>query len=147
LDKSETAAAKMQQGFNCSQSVFTSYSGSLGVPQDLALRIASGFGGGMGRVGTVCGAATGALMVIGLWYGAVDPEDKLAKDQTYAKVQDFLRRFQERYGALDCRDLLGYNISDPDELEKARAAGLFKTRCPALVQGAAQILHEMEMEL
>mgnify|MGYP000548419695 CR=1 FL=1 len=142
-DKSEQAAAYMRQGWNCSQSVVLAFAEEAGLTREAALRAAAGFGGGVGRTGNLCGAVSGAVMVIGLRHGAVSPEDKAAKEQTYRLVQEFMRRFQERFGALDCPALLGYDLRDPAEAQKARDAGLFYDRCPLFVQGAVAILTEM----
>jgi C_GCAxxG_C_C family probable redox protein len=126
------------EGFNCSQAVFSTY--AQGIDQETALKIASGFGGGMGRMGETCGAVTGAMMVLGLRFGADQP-DREAKERVYARIREFADRFQARNGSTFCRDLLGCDISTPDGYEQAKI--LFPTVCPKYVRDACEILEEM----
>ena len=138
----DLARSRFSEGFSCSQSVFAAFASDLGLEADAALRVSAAFGGGMGRTGGTCGAVTGALMVLGLRYGAT-VADKVAKELTYAQARDFIARFEARHGATACADLLGVNIGTPEGLGAARNAKLFKTVCPALVASAAMILQEM----
>jgi C_GCAxxG_C_C family probable redox protein len=139
----EKAAQLFKVGYNCSQSVLAAHANELGLPEDLALRLATPFGGGMGRRGEVCGAVSGALMVLGLKAGNTDPQDKTAKERAYALACEFQERFQARHGAILCRELLGYDIGSPEALALARAEGRFTKRCPNFVRDAAAILDEM----
>ena len=97
----------------------------------------------MARMGDTCGAVTGAFMVIGLKHGRVDPENDEAKEKTYALVDQFVKRFKSRNSNIACRDLLGYEIGDPEQHEIIEEKGLFDTLCPKLVQDAAEILEEL----
>jgi C_GCAxxG_C_C family probable redox protein len=101
--------------------------------------MASAFGGGVGRRGEVCGAVTGALMVLGLAAGHAD-NTEASKAATYELVDEFLRRFEGAHGALGCRTLIGHRIDTPEGLQSARDAGVFKTICPALVADASAIV-------
>ena len=138
----ETALSRFAQGFNCSQAVLSAYTGQLGLDDDIALKIASGFGGGMGRMADTCGAVTGAFMVLGLKYGQASPE-KDAKEAIYARIRDFASRFKTRNGSLACRDLLGCDISTPGGLQQAREAEMFSKTCPKFVRDTCEILEEM----
>ena len=97
---------------------------------------------GWGGLGGTCGAVTGALMALGLKYGAT-VADPAAKERTYALTREFIARFEARHGATACADLLGVNIGTPEGQAAAREANLFKTTCPGLVASAAAILEEM----
>jgi C_GCAxxG_C_C family probable redox protein len=143
MPPSADATARFAQGFSCSQSVLTAYAQEFGLDEQTALKIASGFGGGMGGLGHTCGAVTGALMVLGLRHGltAVDGE---AKQAFYARVRQFTERFQQCHGSLACRELLGVDISTAEGRDAAREAGLFQQKCPPLVQGACEILDELQ---
>lgn len=142
MNRAEEATNRFAQGFSCSQAVFATYARELGLDEDVALRIASGFGGGMGGTGHTCGAVTGALMVLGLKHGP-DTPDRDAKQAIYARIQRFLAEFRCRQGAVECRDLLGVDISTPEGVQRARDAGLFQQKCPPLVAAACQILDEL----
>jgi len=97
----------------------------------------------MGRMGEQCGAVTGAFMVIGLKYGKAKAADEGARDRTYELVREFVTRFRSRHGSIVCRELLGYDLSNPQEGELAKKKGLFDTLCPQLVRDAAEILEEI----
>ena len=138
--------SRFKEGFSCSQAVFSAYAEQLGLDRETALKISGAFGGGMGRMAQTCGAVTGAFMVIGLKYGAIDAEDKETKEKAYALVREFADRFKSRHGSIACQDLLGCNVSKPEGLKVAREQKLFETICPRLVKDAAEILEEMLAE-
>lgn len=80
---------------------------SAGIDFDTAMRIASGFGGGMGRLREVCGAVSGMFMAAGLLRGSSDLRDKAAKDAHYALIQELAEAFRRENGSIVCRELLG----------------------------------------
>jgi C_GCAxxG_C_C family probable redox protein len=143
--KVEQAVERFSSGFNCSQAVLSSYSEQFGLDCDKAFKVATGFGGGM-RMSDVCGAVTGAYMVLGLKYGNVTAEDQQNKAKTYEKVVEYTSRFKARNDSVMCRDLLGYDISTPEGNKEAEDKGLFATVCPKLVRDSAVILEEMLAE-
>jgi C_GCAxxG_C_C family probable redox protein len=145
MNRIETALSRFAAGFNCSQAVFSAYADDFGLDEEAALKIAAGFGGGMGRMAETCGAITGAMMVLGLRHGGTTP-DREAKERVYAKIRQFADRFKARNGSLLCRDLLSCDISTPAGHEAAREKGLFTTACPTYVRDAAEILEEMLAE-
>lgn len=139
----EAAVGSFREGFNCSQAILSAYGGELGLEKETALRAAAGFGGGMGALGEVCGAVTGAITVIGLKHGYTNAKEKGAKEKTYALVRDFAGRFRARNGALLCRDLLGCDLTTSEGLAMAREKRLFIERCPGFVREAAEILEDV----
>jgi C_GCAxxG_C_C family probable redox protein len=145
VNQIETAVNRFAEGFNCSQAVFSSYAGQVGLDEGTALKIAAGFGGGMGRIGGTCGAVTGAFMVLGLRHGGSSP-DPQTKELVYAKVRECADRFKARNGSLLCKDLLGCDISTSEGREAAKEKNLFTTICPKVVRDAAEILEEMAVE-
>ncbi|MGA2498796.1 MAG: C-GCAxxG-C-C family protein [Tepidisphaeraceae bacterium] len=142
-DNPQAAATMFLEGYNCAQSVFACCGRSFGLPRETAIKVAQAFGGGMGRTGNVCGAVTGALMVIGLKHSTKDAKDTAAKDQAYALAEAFLSRFRAQHGSVTCRDLLGCDLSTPEGRRRASESGLFKTLCPRLVEDAAQIVEQL----
>jgi C_GCAxxG_C_C family probable redox protein len=144
VDRTETAIRLFDEEFACSQSVFAAFADPAEMPRETALRVSSGFGGGLGRSGETCGAVAGAVMARGLRHCGVPAEaDPLGKQQAYPPVQEFLARFKARHGTIVCRELLGCDLGVPEELQRARDQGLFKSRCPAFVRTAAEILEEL----
>ena len=131
----DLAVARLGKGHSCAQAVFSAFAEQMGMDYQTAVRLSSGFGGGMG-MGSVCGAVTGGIMAIGLKYGGVDPK---AKGQTAKLVREFTDRFKAQHKSVNCRDLLGCDLSTPDGLKAAKDKNLFAV-CPGIVEGAAKIL-------
>ena len=128
---------------NCSQAILMTFGPELGFPIELAPKIAAPFGAGFGRLGQTCGAATGALMVLGLLAGnnALQPVEQ--KELSYTLAREFMAEFNRRRGSTQCRELLGIDISAPEGLQRVREEGLTETLCPELVREAVIILLEM----
>ena len=137
MKKSEIAKEKFRH-YNCCQSVLAPFADEYGLNEKTIMKLASGFGGGMGR-GETCGAVTGAYMVLGLKNNSYLslPE---AKANIKAMVKNFDTKFIEKHGSLLCRNLIGYDISIPEEAEKAKGKGVFDNICPALVYSSVEIL-------
>jgi len=138
-DPINIAQARFAEGFNCSQSVFSAFASKLGIQDDIALKLASPFGGGTAHQGYVCGAVSGALMVLGTQKGNATPQNK---EDTYRLAEEFIRRFQELHGSILCRELIDHDISQPGELEKAKELGVIANTCPGLVKDAAELVSE-----
>jgi C_GCAxxG_C_C family probable redox protein len=143
MSRVECAVSCFEEGFSCAQAVFSAYGPQLGLDHEMALRVAGAFGGGMGHLGRTCGAVTGAFMVIGLKYGKTRAEDDETRDKAYRLVVEFANRFQSRNGSTVCKELLGYDISVPEEYELAREKGVFAALCPKFVRDAAEIIEQM----
>jgi C_GCAxxG_C_C family probable redox protein len=143
VNRTEQAVQMFEQEFSCSQSVFSAFAGSADIPRETALRVASGFGGGLARTGDTCGAVAGAIMALGLRHCGDPAEEPISKEASYPAVREFLARFKARHGSIVCRELLGIDIAAPEGLQSAREQGLFKSRCPAFVRSAGEILEEL----
>jgi C_GCAxxG_C_C family probable redox protein len=143
MTKKERAAATFQEGFSCSQAVFTAFCEDYGLNRDLGLKISQAFGGGMAHLGEACGAVTGAFMVIGLKYGRVKADDVAAKEKTYVLMQAFARRFKELHCSLTCRCLLGCDIGTEEGMKAAQEKNLFQTLCLNYVKDAAEIVESL----
>jgi C_GCAxxG_C_C family probable redox protein len=103
-------------------------------------------GGGLARSGQTCGAVSGALVVIGLKYGRTAADDEEAKERAYRIGEEFLERFKTRAGSTVCKELLGYDVSDPEQRQLGKEKGISTTVCPGLVQKAAEILEQILQE-
>jgi len=130
------------EGFDCSQVVLTSVSEELGIDDITAKKISACFGGGM-FCGSTCGAITGALMAIGLKYGHSMPNTPEVKNKNIAKLMEFKEKFLEKYDSVICKELLGYDISDPEDMEKIMEKQLLTTFCPKLVSDVISTLKEV----
>ena len=141
--KSGIAVELFGKGFNCAQAVFSSHSQDYGLDAVFAKKIAGAFGGGMANNGEVCGAVTGALMLIGLRYGQYREGDTESKEFTKKITNDFIQKFKVEFGTVICRDLLKYDLSIEEQAQKARESGVFKTLCPLFVKRSVELVEEI----
>lgn len=138
----DKAQAYFCNNFNCSQAVFATYATELGLEEEVALRIATQFGGGA-RKGEMCGAVSGALLVLGLKYGHSHAEDVEEKARAYQIAEEFMNRFIAEKGTVVCRELLGYDLSKKEEVEIIKEQGLFRTICPEMIRYATLLVEQM----
>ena len=143
MTKSDVALASFNQGITCSSAVFSAFSEELGLDDKTAKKIGCGFGAGISRTGNICGAVSGAIMVIGLKYGKAEQGDDGATEKTRALTQRFIQEFIKKNGSVNCTELLGFNLNNQDEYEAAGKEKLFRTKCPELVRDAAVILEKI----
>jgi len=139
MDMKIEAQTYFEQNFNCAQSVLAPFALRFGMDLDIALKIATPFGGGMGHAGQVCGAISGGLMAIGLAKG-IATVDRAKKYACYDLAQKFQDRFRAIHHDITCPGLLGYDISDTDDLEEVQELNLFHLMCPKYVGDAAEIV-------
>ena len=136
-------AAELFARFNCAQSVFAACAPREGLSEEACLAVAGPFGAGMGRMGEVCGAVTGALMAIGVRDGqsmVTNPEQ--GRGPLYSKVNAFTDAFKERNGSILCRELTGCNLTTPEGQAQFKARDLHHTLCAGLVKCAVELLEE-----
>jgi len=143
MSQVESAVNYFKEGLICSQAVLLTYGTQLGLNHETALKIADGFGGGMGRMGEICGAVTGAFMVIGLKHGQIAVEDTQSHEKTYKLINEFVSAFKSRNESIICRDLINCDISTPEGLNLAREKQLFNAICPKYVRDAAEIIEQL----
>ena len=143
MTRREMAVANFMKGYNCSQSVVLAFADMLPVNESDLLKMASSFGGGMGRLREVCGSVSGMFIVIGLLYGYDGPETGPVKAEHYKRVQELAHRFEEKHGSIVCRELLGLNVKREAPTPEARTKEYYKKRpCPEIIGDAAEILEE-----
>jgi C_GCAxxG_C_C family probable redox protein len=150
--KNQVAMDRFLAGYNCAQSVLYAYGPDLGLDREMALKVATGLGAGMGRRGEVCGALTGGILVLGLKYGRGGQQDRSATEDTYQKTLDLMARFEQRHGSCFCRVLL-----DGCDLRTAEGQRYFKehdllhktcVKCvQTVVEGLAGILDAPSKQL
>jgi C_GCAxxG_C_C family probable redox protein len=143
MDYKETAVQYFQSGFNCAQSVFAAYADELELQKDQALKISTGFGGGMARLQKTCGAVTGSFMVLGLKYGKDSDGDDNARDKTYKLVRIFAERFTAEHGTLECSKLMGCDLNTPEGQLYSRENNLHANVCTQCIKTAAVLLDEL----
>jgi C_GCAxxG_C_C family probable redox protein len=141
MDRTEKALAYFRNSYNCSQSVLVSFGHDLGLSEDECLRIATAFGGGMGRQQYTCGAVTGALMVLGLKYGKGLNDHEEKKKNTYRLTKEFFDEFKRLNGSENCLALLdGLDMNNPDDNKIIVERNYYDIRCEKYVSDAVNIL-------
>lgn len=140
MKKSQIAIENFKS-LNCAQSVLLTYAEELKLEKKTALTIALGFGGGM-TMGETCGAVTGAYMVLGLKSATEGKTYDQIKAESKANIRRFNELFIARHGSLQCKKLLGVDLSEAVGYQKANEQNLFNTVCVTLVASAAEILEE-----
>jgi C_GCAxxG_C_C family probable redox protein len=111
--------------------------------RETALKVSAAFGGGMGRMGEICGAVTGAFMVVGLKYGRTLVKDAKLHEKTNRLVRDFVDKFRSVNGSIVCRELLGCDLSTPDGVKTFVEKDLRDTLCTKYVRDAAEIVEQL----
>ena len=133
------AITLFEQGYNCSQAVFMAYADKYQIDSETAAKLATSFGGGMGRLREVCGAVSGMFFVLGLHYPFTQPIDKVAKDTNYKAVQRTAAEFKSVMGSYICADLLKTKREpqQPESAERTEAYYNMRpcTRCVAVAAG------------
>ena len=139
----EKAVERFKGGLKCSQAIVATYCSALGLEEEIGVKVAAAFGGGMGHTGKTCGAITGAMMVIGLHCSKEGCSTAQAKARSYTLASELMKTFQTRHVYTNCKDLVGQDLSTDEGMRTAREDDLFGTLCAAFVYSAAKILEEM----
>jgi C_GCAxxG_C_C family probable redox protein len=140
----EKAANYFKQDYNCAQSVLLTMQEYYGIRRNrLIPRIATAFGGGIGRRGSLCGALTGAIMAIGLEHGT-NKTVLIEKEKAYEIALKFYDQFVEECGSPFCRELIGYDLTNPEELKRMRKSNVREEKCSHFVKKAVEILISLE---
>lgn len=141
MTRKEKAMQSFLDGYNCSQCMMLAFEDLLTIDIDTALKIASPFGGGMGRLREVCGSVSGMFMVLGFLKGYSQPDDYEGKKELYEHIQELARRYEEANGSIICRELLGLNVKHEEAAPEKRTDEYYKKRpCAEKIGSAAEIL-------
>lgn len=143
MSKSEEAQKLFLEGYNCAQAIAGAYAKEMGMEFDTVIKMASSFGGGMGRMREVCGAVSGMFLVAGALYGYDNPKDAAAKKAHYERIQQLAADFKTETGSIICRELLGLDGKDTSPIPSDRTKEYYSKRpCVEMVGLAAKILEE-----
>jgi len=143
--RSEIATTRFLSGYNCAQAVLDAFRDETGLDEDLALKIATGLGAGMGRKQEVCGAVTGGILVLGLRHGRGTTDDHSATERTYLRTRELMDRLAAKHGSCLCRQLLqGYDLATQEGLQRAKADDIINKVCRPCVQTVVEILEQLK---
>lgn len=144
MSRADKAEELFRQGCNCSQAVFLSFADLLEMDEKTALKLSSTFGGGMGKLREVCGAVTGAFMVLGMLYGYDDITSQEEKVRTYKMIQSFAKDFKEQKKTIICRDLLGLKEGEDLPEPAIRTEEYYQSRpCIGACRCAAELVEQI----
>lgn len=137
----EEAVALFKEGFNCSQSVVAPFADIHGLDREMALKVASSFGGGIGRMRETCGAACGLFILAGLETGSTSANNSNGKAANYSLVQELATKFKAENGSLNCAELLGLNKDkcNSSEVIDPHKSTCSKRPCSMMVKSAANL--------
>ena len=148
MTRKEKAMQSFLDGYNCAQCMMLAFEDMLTIDLDTALKIASPFGGWMGRLREVCGSVSGMFMVLGFIKGYHEPGNYEGKKELYEHVQELARRYEEANGSIICRDLLGLNVKKEEATPEKRTEEYYKKRpCSEKIGSAAEILEHYLNEI
>lgn len=143
MTRREKAMANFKEGYNCSQSIILAYQDMIPIDKSILSKMASSFGGGMGRLREVCGSVSGMFLIAGILYGYDEPETGQVKAEHYARIQELARRFEEKHGSIICREMLGLSVKHDVPVPEARTSEYYKKRpCAEIIGDAAEILEQ-----
>ena len=145
MDHGMKAAELFLSGYNCAQAVAVAFTDVTGLTEQQAAKMASAFGGGMGRMREVCGAVSGMLMVLSYVYGYDTPGDDISKKRLYGQVQALAAGFRAENGSIICREILKNPPSDPNPTPRT-AEFYAKRPCTKMVMTAARLLEQFMEE-
>ncbi|MDE6031412.1 MAG: C-GCAxxG-C-C family protein [Oscillospiraceae bacterium] len=139
--KGDIAYENFLKGYNCTQAVAVAFAEELGLSEETAARLSSGFGGGMGRMREVCGTFSGVVMVLSSLYGYSEPKNVAAKAELYGRIRELADRFRAANGSIICKELLGLKEMEKSAVPEERTPEYYKKRpCPELCRFAANML-------
>ena len=146
--KADKAKELFLEGYNCSQAVFGAFCEDFGIDFDLGVKLSSGFGGGFSRRREVCGAVSGAVMILSMQHGYTDAKAVEEKKHLYEEVRGVLAKFEEETGSIICRELLGLEEKMSEPTPEARTEKYYAKRpCAELVYIAAKFVEEHLSEI
>ncbi len=145
MTKGDIALNYFTSGYNCAQSVVCAFAPEMGLTTEMAAKIASGFGGGIGRTRSVCGAVTGMVIVLGALRGYNNVDETQKKTKIYKLVKKSLDEFKHRSDSILCDELLNLQKHTPyNPVAEARTPEYYKSRpCSVLVKDAADIVSDI----
>lgn len=139
----EAIRLMMEDGLQCSQAVVAVLSKQLDLDLEQALRLSSGFGGGVAMQGDICGAVSGAIMAIGLKHGYDNGPNVEARDKVFILAQELLHRLRAKYGSYMCRTLTGINLMRPEERKLIHEQNIFGKICRNIINDSIEIVLEI----
>jgi C_GCAxxG_C_C family probable redox protein len=139
MNTPERSRQLFDSGLFCAESILQAVAEHYQIRSELIPRIATGFCSGLARTKGTCGAVSGGILAINLLSGRNTPERSFEKN--YVHVQNFLKKFREKYNTITCPELISCDISTIEGLNQFRALNLIET-CKQIVEDATALVIE-----
>lgn len=143
MTKSREAKQLFEKNFNCAQSTLFTLGKDYFKDEKNALKLATGFGGGIAFRGEMCGAVSGVIMAIGLHFGQGNDSDSESKERCEKICKEFLEIFEKQHGSVRCKNLINNDLSTSEGRQAARQSGVFNTVCPSFVENSVEIFESL----
>ncbi|MCS7123925.1 MAG: C-GCAxxG-C-C family protein [Candidatus Bathyarchaeota archaeon] len=142
----EKAVSIFMEGYLCAEAVLKTFAETQKIKCRNIPKIATGFGGGMGRTGFVCGALTGAVMAISLKYGRNTPSEAESYEKCSARIQQLFKGFNETFGSVFCRDLTDCDLTTEEGRQKFKEQQIKEKKCTRYVEKSMKMLLALTKE-
>jgi len=139
-DVIEKTVSRFREGYVCSESILLTFAESNEIKCEHIPKISTGFGGGIGRSGSICGALTGAVMGIGLKYGRSKPNETEAYEKCIAKTLELYKRFEKACGSVYCQELTQCDLTTAEGKRRFNEKKVRDEKCTKYVENAMKIL-------
>lgn len=143
MERSEIARELFMGEFNCAQSVLIAFANDFGYSKELAAKLSSGFGGGMGKTQGTCGAVSGGIMVLGMMAGEQANNYEELKVRSYSKSKEFIKRFTTEFKTTSCKDLINCDLNTKEGEDTFKEKEIKKNICARCVEGAVKMVEEL----
>ncbi len=143
MNNTSKAIMMVKNGYQCSQAALAALGEQLGIERKQALRLATGFGGGISRQGDICGAVSGAIMAIGLKYGYDEGPNVNAREKVFFLTQELIQRIKAEHGCYTCRGLIGMEWTGPESSKLFYEQGIPEKVCHNVIRDVVEIVEEI----
>lgn len=122
--------------FGCAETTFIVLKGAYGFDDPMDASAAMALNGGVAYSGGACGAISGAALAVGMLAERRIDDHRAAKRVARLLVAGLMDDFEAEHGAVDCRDLIGYDLRAPGQHEAFIAGGTWRDRCMRQIEFA-----------
>jgi len=131
-NRKEIALKLFNEKYNCAQAIMLAYGDLVNIDKKTAYKIASGFGGGIARLGKTCGTINAAVMILSLRYGGIEKEDVESTTKTRDVIRKFIKEFSEKHTGINCTDLLTEDEGKNHTMHSGKCASVVSEICDLL---------------
>ncbi|NVM04206.1 MAG: C_GCAxxG_C_C family protein [Candidatus Helarchaeota archaeon] len=139
-DFPKKAAFYFKQGFNCAEGVLMTMQEAWNM-EPITPKLATAFGGGIGRSGSVCGSVSGGILAINLKYGRSNIDED--KSKAYNFANEFIKKFRNEFASEICYELIQCDLMDPEDRKKLVELNILQEKCIKFVMKTVEILLEI----